>query len=196
MIDLFNIHKSKLKRDLFELYFANLDGEFYIRELARILNRPAGYVRRELMALESSGLFVSEIKGKQKYFRLNKKYPLFKEVKEIISKTIGVEKTLKDVISKTPGIKVAFVFGSFAEGKEDLLSDIDLMIVGSPDEDLLIEKVSKIETSINREINYHIYSTEDIKEKIKEKDSFIENVVSAKKIYLKSSENELQRLCC
>lgn len=185
--------KSKLRRDILRIYFARPENEYYIRELERMLKRPAAYVRRELLALEKTGLFTSEVKGKQKYFRLNKDYPLYSEIKAIVSKTIGIEASLKDLLLKIPYIKIAFIFGSFAEGTEDLLSDIDLMIIGNPDEDLLVDKISNLEQNIGREINYHIYSTSDFKEKVKKRDYFIQTVIASKKTLIIGSQDELQR---
>ncbi|KKL88131.1 hypothetical protein LCGC14_1927760 [marine sediment metagenome] len=196
MIDLFNIHKSKLRRDLFRLYFNHPEKEYYIRELARILERPPAYVRRELMILQKSGLFTSEMKGNQKYFKLNDQYPLYKEIKSIISKTLGIEKSLRNIIEDTANIEMAFVFGSFAKGEEDMLSDIDMMIIGNPDEDEFIEKVSKLETEISREINYHIYSQNDFEGRIREEEPFINNVIKSDKIFLKGAEDDLQRIAC
>src|ERR1700691_3413398 len=39
--------------------------------------------------LERNGLFRSEVIGRQKYFQLNREYPLFDEVRKIVAKTIG-----------------------------------------------------------------------------------------------------------
>jgi predicted transcriptional regulator len=44
---------------------------------------------KELRRLEREGLFRSEISGRQKYFQLNREYPLFDEVRGIAGKTIG-----------------------------------------------------------------------------------------------------------
>ena len=98
---------------------------------------------------------------------------------------------MKAVLSKIKNIKTAFIFGSFAKKNEDSLSDIDLMIIGNPDEDLLIPEIIKIENGIGREINYHIFSAEEWAEKIKQKDNFIENILSGEKIFLIGEKNGL-----
>lgn len=81
-------------------------------------------------------------------------------------------------------IKIAFIFGSYAKGTEDSISDIDLMIIGNPDEDKLVSIIRKLENEIDREIYYHIYSPADLKKKIIDKDSFIGNILTGSKIYL------------
>lgn len=192
-MDILNISKSKLRKGILQLYFSHPEKEYYLRELGRLLDRPAAYIRRELLNLEKTGLFVSEFKGKQKYFRLNKNYPLYKEIKGIIFKTIGVEGSLRELLKNIKNIKIAFIFGSFAKEKEGAYSDIDLMIIGNPDEDKLIFVISELENKLNREINYHIYSLSDIKKKIQKKDTFVKNVLSGPRIFLVGKKNELPR---
>jgi predicted nucleotidyltransferase len=68
---------------------------------------------------------------------------------------------LKDAIYDIMGIESAFIYGSFAKGREKAVSDIDLCIIGGIDEDQLIAKINAIEESIKREINYTLYTPEE-----------------------------------
>lgn len=192
-MDILNITKSRLRKKILQLYFFHPEKEYYLRELERLLNTPASYVRRELLNLKKFGLFTSEFKGKQRYFRLNKDYYLYEEIKKIVFKTIGIEGNLKKMLEKIGNIKISFIFGSFPREKEDQYSDVDLMIIGSPDENKLILQIRKLESQIDREINYHIYSPSDLKKRIKQKNSFIENILFGPKIFLIGNENELSK---
>jgi len=192
-MDIISITKSKLRSRILRLYFSHPEKEYYLRELERLFKKPVAYVRRELLNLERAGLFISQFKGKERYFRLNKKYPLYQEIKKIVFKTVGVEGSLKKILKNIKNIKVAFIFGSYAKGTEDYLSDIDLMLIGAPDEDKLISPIRKLEEGIDREIYYHIYSPSDLKKKINQKDSFIENVLIGPKIFLIGDKNDLPR---
>ena len=91
-----------------------------------------------------------------------------KKLKKIISKTIGVGGQLREGLLKVKGIKKAFIFGSFAKNKEKSESDIDLMIIGTVDENLLISRISKLESSTGREINYHLFELLGMEQKIKQ----------------------------
>ena len=183
-MDIFNFGKSKLRRSILNLYFSHPEKKYYLRELERLLKKPVAYIRREMLALEKAALFNSEFQGKEKYFSLNEKFPLYKELKKIVSKTIGLEKNLADGLADLKNIEAAFIFGSFAKGDQDRLSDIDLMIIGRPDEDKLIAVISRLEAEIGREINYHIFSRDDLTEKIKEKNSFVKSVIRNPKLFL------------
>ena len=54
-MDLINLSKSKLTRELMGFYFANADKDFYLRELERILHHSAGNIRRQLLKYEQAG---------------------------------------------------------------------------------------------------------------------------------------------
>jgi len=193
-MDILGITKSKTRESLFKLYFSDTNKKYYLRELERILKFPVQNIRRELINLEKLGIFQKEKQGKEVYYFLNKKSPIFDELKKIISKTIGIEAQIKKSIKGLNNVKIAFIFGSFAKEEEDSFSDIDLMLIGKPNEDKLISKITKIENQLGREINYHIFSAADWKKKIKEKNSFLENLLSHPKIFLISNQNELRRI--
>jgi len=175
--------KSKLRQKILTYFFTNQEGNFYVRELARILKEDPSNLAKELIRLEKEGIFESEIKGKTKYYRLNKKYPLYKQLKEIIFKTTGVEGGIKNELKKIKNIKEAFLFGSFAKGDYDSQSDIDLLIIGDPDPEKLSETISKLEEKFSREINYIVMGEKEFQRK-KNKEPFLIDVFKNKTIKL------------
>jgi len=190
-MDIFRITKSKLREDLLALYFTNPNKKYYLRELERLLNFSVGNIRRELIKLESTGLFLSENKGNLVYYYLNQSYPLFEEFKSIIFKTSGAPKMLQNSLEKFNGIVHAFIYGSFAKGEEKEDSDIDLLIIGEVNEDKLIEVISNLERRLQREINYAIFGKEDFKKKKEDRNPFILDILKEKKIFLIGDENGL-----
>jgi len=190
-MDVLQIAKSKLRRELLNLYFINAEKEFYLRELERTLNLPVGNIRRELIKLEKIGLFHSKKKGNLTYYFLNKDYPLYNELKSIVSKTIGVKWILKSTLEKIKGIKTSFIYGSFAKNEQKEGSDMDVFIIGKVAENKLIEISKQLEKKLQREINYSLYDYNDFKKKKKEKNSFILELLKQPKIYLIGNENDL-----
>ena len=190
-MDMFRITKSKLREELLALYFTNPNKKYYLRELERVLNFSVGNIRRELIKLKNTGLFLIENKGNLVYYYLNQSYPLFEELKSIIFKTSGAPKILQNFLEKFSGISQGFIYGSFAKGEEREGSDIDLLIIGEVNEDKLIEVIGKLERKLQREINYAIYGKEDFKKKKEEGNPFILDILKEKKIFLIGNENEL-----
>jgi predicted nucleotidyltransferase len=162
-----------------------------VRQLASILAEDPGNVSKELAKLEEEGVFTAEAKGNQKHFYLNKQYPLYNELKSILFKTVGVEGQLKNIIRKIKGVQLSFVYGSYAANKENASSDVDLLIVGNPNEDELLERIESAEQSLGREVNYNIYPTAEFKEKRKRRDNFITNILKRPKIMLKGDLNAI-----
>jgi predicted nucleotidyltransferase len=190
-MDIARIFKSKTRKELFRLYFTNPDNEYYLRELERNLDIPVSMIRKELAHLEDTGIFLSSKKGNMVYYSLNKSYPLFEELKSIVFKTIGIQGLLKETLNKIRGIEVAFIYGSFAKKEEAAISDIDLFIMGKIDDSRLLREIRRLEKLLKREINYSIFTTDEFKKKVKEKDSFIIDLLENQKIFLVGNEDEL-----
>jgi predicted nucleotidyltransferase len=89
------------------------------------------------------------------------------------------------------GIEVAFIYGSFAKHEETAKSDIDLLIIGKIDDSRLLREINKLEEILKREINYSIFRREEFKQKMKEKDSFIKDLLKNPKIFLIGEQNDL-----
>ena len=176
--------RSNLRRALLTHYFSNPSAHLYVRELAALLCVDPTNLSRELARLEHEGLFRSELHGNQKYFSLNRKYPLFKEVFAILQQTIGVIPTLSNALKKVPGIDAAYLYGSFAKGDADAASDIDVLIVGVPAATELAVAVNRLEKLLRREVNYTVITARELKRKLAKDDPFLTDIWNGKHIEL------------
>lgn len=75
--------RSKITVKVLGYFFLNPHESRYINELAEILDLDAGNLYRKLKEMESEGILLSEKRGNQIYYCLNKKYPLLKEIKRV-----------------------------------------------------------------------------------------------------------------
>jgi len=191
MLESLYISKSKIRQSLLTLFFTNPSGRYYLRELQRLLGYSAGSIRRELLRFQKDNLFNTDKVGNLLFYSINTSHPLFKELKSIVSKTVGVEGSLKKTLSSINGIKIAFIYGSFASKKENSASDIDLMIIGNPNTSSLNEKIAELEKRLKREINPTIYSLQEYKIKKKTRRGFIMDLLKNPKIMLAGKENDL-----
>lgn len=180
---------TRLRRKLLAYSFTHCEENYYVRELAGIIGEDPGNLSRELRRMEEDGLYTSSIRGKAKFYSLNRNYPLFDELKQIVFKTAGVEGSLKDIILKYKGISLAFIYGSYAKNKEKKYSDIDLAVVGKFDRDKFTDDIRNLESRLNREINFTVYGEEEFKKAAKEKGSFLNLVIKEKVIILKGRIN-------
>lgn len=179
--------------EIINLFFKNPEKEYYFREIAKNLNKEPSHYQRYLDNLVEDRILLDERRGNMRFFRLNKEHPLYEEIKSIISKTSGLENELKELVDKLDNVECAFIFGSIAKGTENNNSDIDLMLIGNINQDALVTMISSLEGKIAREINYHIYSSQEIIKKIKEKNNFISNIFLSPIIKLKGDPYDFAR---
>lgn len=180
--------------EILKLFFSDPEKEYYLREIARILGKVPGYYQRNLSEFVKNGILHDRRQGNMRFFELNKNHPLYEELKSITSKTIGLEYKLKDLFVSFNEIIYAFIFGSMADGRENSASDIDLLLIGEADQDILIKKINLLEKEINREINYHLYKKTEVLDKIKNKETFFINIFTLPLIALKGSYYEFTKL--
>ena len=179
--------------EILKLFFKDPEKEYYFREIAKNLNKEPSHYQKYLDNLVADKVLLDERRGNMRFFRLNGRHPLYKEIKSIISKTTGLENELKELIDILDNVECAFVFGSIAKGTENNNSDVDLMLIGDIDQNALIAQISSLEGKIAREINYHIYSRQEIIKKIKERDGFISNILLSPIIKLKGNPCDFTR---
>jgi predicted nucleotidyltransferase len=180
MLDL----RSKARQKLLAYYFTNPTTHHHLRYLAQRLSVDPSNLSKELSRLEREGLFRSEVSGHQKYFQLNREYPLFNEVRSIIAKTIGAVPLLAESLKKIDGIEEAYLYGSFARNQQDAASDVDILVIGKPKSDALAEIVQKLERQLGREINYTVLTRKELESRRGRKDAFLENVWHNKHVSL------------
>jgi predicted nucleotidyltransferase len=179
--------RSQARQRLLVYYFTNPEARHHLRDLAERLRIDPSNLSKELGRLEREGLFQSEVSGRQKYFRLNRKYPLFHELRAIIAKTIGAIPLITQSLKKVEGIDDAYLYGSFARNQQDAVSDFDVLVIGSPKGDALAEAMDKLERRLGREINCTVFTRKEFELRRARKDAFLENVWRNKRVSLMSA---------
>lgn len=168
---------------ILEVFFNHPEKTYYLRELARLLGKEPGVFQKDINKLAENGILESRYEASRHFFELNKKYPLYKELKSMFFKTVGVKGKLQQELKKIKGVKKAFIYGSFARDTEKNTSDVDLFVVGSIDENELIDTIIKLEKKFDREINYTLMTLKEFQKKQKT-NSFVRNVLNQKRIDL------------
>ena len=161
--------------------FLHEGAELYVNEMARKFSLDYGNLSRKLKELEREGILKCRERGHECYYSLNRSYPLLKEYKGIVLKTIGLEQKLRDALGGISGIEEAFIFGSYAGGTMDASSDIDLLVIGAHNTLALQKAVAMFQKEMDREINVISMDSREYKEKLK-KVPFLRSLAKKKKI--------------
>jgi predicted nucleotidyltransferase len=126
--------------------------------------------------------------GRQKYFQLNREYPLFDEVRKIVAKTIGAAQLIAQSLKRIEGIDEAYLYGSFASNQQDAASDVDVLVI--PREEDLAPAVRALERKLGREINYTVLTPKEFGSRRARKDAFLESVWHNKRVSLIGSNEK------
>jgi predicted nucleotidyltransferase len=188
--------RSKARQSLLAYYFTNPTARRHLRDLAERLNIDPSNLSKEFARLEREGLFVSEVNGRQKYFRLNPEYPLLDEVRRIVAKTIGAPHLISEALNKIKGIDEAYLYGSFARNRQDSASDIDVLMIGNPRDESLALAVQQLERKLGREINYTVLTPKEFQLRRARKDPFLENVWRNEHLRLLSRDEKVEAASC
>jgi len=178
------IFGSRIRAKLLGWFFTHEEERFFVRQIAAILGEDPTNLSREMAKLEDLGILKSKREGNLKQFSVNRQCSFFREMKGLVLKTVGVAGRLKEALEGVRGIELAFIYGSYARGKETGTSDVDLMIVGGVDMDRLDRILRDLEKDLGREINYVLYSRTEFKAKRKKKEGFVMGVLSNEKTVL------------
>ena len=89
-------------------------------------------------------------------FRANTLHPLFREIHNILRKTIGIDHVIETIIERLGDVEKVFLVGDFAKGLDSQI--IDLIFVGDIDRSYLLNLVEKAEAVVKRKIRYLIFN--------------------------------------
>lgn len=165
---------------------------WYISELARRMRVPASSLQRELRDLTSAGILKTHKQGRMVYYRANTESPVFPDLRGLLVKTAGLIDVLADALKPLVGqLRLAFVYGSMASGQERSDSDVDLMVIGLVMPSDLALPLRRAREVLGREINPTVYSLAEFNKKRAGKDHFLTNVLTAPRLIVMGSEDEL-----
>ena len=184
---------TKTQQRVLSLLYGKPDKSFYTNEIVRRADMGRGTISRELARLVSAGVLVITRVGNQNHYRANPDTPVYNELLGIVRKTFGIADVIRAVLAPLDDqIDWAFVYGSIAKGEEAAHSDIDLLVAT---ESLayadLMKDLTQAEQLLDRPINPSIYTLEQIKNKLHDKNAFLSRVMEQPKLWVKGSKDDI-----
>lgn len=164
-----------------------------MRELERRSGLALGTIQQELKKLEGMELLVARKDGNRVYYSANNVHPLYEDIHSLVLKTSGLVEVLREALSRQ-GVAAAFVFGSIARGEEGAEGDVDVMIVTDAGLKAVSGWLSGVSEQIGREVNPHVMSAEEFKDRKRAENHFVRRVVDSPKLFVVGDEDELARL--
>lgn len=182
------------RRRILGLLLLRPDEALHGREIARRTGLSSGSVARELVRLAEAGLLQRERRGNQQVYRANTKSPIYPELASILRKTSGLIDVLADALAPVAAkLRVAFVFGSVAQGRETAGSDVDLMLIGDLGFRDAVELLHPAQAAIGREVNPKVFAIDEFSGKLRS-EPFLADVMSKPKLFVVGNANDLEEL--
>src|SRR5215467_7728581 len=168
---------------------------WYLSELAGFLHTRPSSLQRELRSLQQSGILQLRKDGRRTYFKAETRSPIFRELRSIFEKTVGLIPMLRTAM-RPFGDKIvcAFVYGSIARREEHATSDVDLMVIGNVGLGDLSPSLRKVEKRLGREVNVTNYSVDEFRKKVATGDHFLTTVLKGSLEFVKGEQRDLDAI--
>ena len=166
------LFSSQTRLKLLSTFLLHPDQEYFIRELTRLLGEQINSIRRELENLRRIGLVKARHKNRKKYYRVEKEFSLYTDLRNIFSKEIQAESPIVAGLKKLPHVGLIVLAGSFT-GTE---SKVDLLVVGSVKKEV-IEALLLQDPNL-KNVKYSIFSEADFLYRLSLKDRFIREILN------------------
>lgn len=148
-----------------------------------------------MQRLESAGLITAEKIGNQKHYRANRAAAIFDELRSIVIKTVGLADVLRNaILPLQEQVDLAFIFGSIAQGKERITSDIDVMVIGDASFEDIVQAFYSTQETVSREVNPVVMTVSEFSGKVLQGDRFVSRIVKEPRIFLKGGSDDLGKL--
>jgi DNA-binding transcriptional ArsR family regulator len=182
------------RRRVLGLLLLHPDEALHGREIARRTGLPAGTLTRELKRLTDVGLLKREKRGNQQVYSADTSCPVFNEVSGILRKTSGLADVLAEALAPAAErLRIAFVFGSMAQGREIAASDVDLLVIGDVGFAKAVELLHPAQATLGREVNVKVFIPAEFSAKAAT-EPFLRDVLAKPKIFVMGNDHDLAEL--
>jgi predicted nucleotidyltransferase len=161
-----------------KLFLVEPEREFYVTEVAKILNMNKMSVLRALEGMVKAGLMKSRFDNYRKFYKLRDS-PIIKLLKILGNlDSLLVAEFLRKFGSKS---ELIMLYGSRAEGTDVVDSDWDFIMVSNELDVVAVNRIiSELEARFGVQINVKLYTNEEYMEFTEKKTPFYREVIANK----------------
>lgn len=185
---------SKERWRLIKLFLLNENKKFSVAELAKRNKVDGRKIAGILAQLLNAGFIVRRTKSKRNYFMTSKRFPFFKELKDLVIRSnIYPQCENLGKIKNLGNIRLGLISGVFINEPK---SKTDLLIVGDTISRAKMKHLLEdLEAEMGREINYSLMSAQEFKYRANMFDKFIMEILeSPHEIVVNKMVNEIHQL--
>lgn len=173
------IFDSQIRARILKLFLYRPDKNFDLETIKKTLNVGSALINKQCKSLQAVKFIFAKHVGRKKFFKVNKNFDFFNELKELIAKAspASKEKMIKR-LEKAGKIKLALISGVFINSD---ISRADLLVVGDK---IKLSKFNKflkdLEAEVGKEINYALMTTKEFQYRFDMYDRFVRDMLDFK----------------
>ncbi len=182
---------SEVRVKMLSLLLVESHGEsLHVRDIVRKVGTEINAVRRELQRMTRIGLLKRRPRGNKVYYDVNPQFTYYPELISLVSKEAGLGGEIIKKSKELGKITYAVMSKALLRGRVATPMDVDLIVVGSVNADLLKEIILRAEADYKHEINYTVMGEEEFLFRKRRKENFIIQLLSQSRIVLIGDEEE------
>lgn len=151
--------RTPFQGELLAWLYLHPQEEGSLSEIASRFGVSTATASREADRLVEAELIIARRHGNLRLLRANTEGRLAGPLTELFALTYGPIAVLGDLIPPLAGVEEAHIYGSwaarYAGERGGVPNDVDVLVVGTPDEDELYEAAREAEQLLGREVNVH-----------------------------------------
>jgi len=149
--------RSRVTGALLALLYLHPDRDYSLTEAGKAIGASPKVMSTETDRLVTAGLVREARRGQARLIRAETSGPVSRPLTDLLAVTYGPLPVLTDLLSGVPGVAEAYIYGSWAArylGEPGSVPhDVDILVVGMPDEDKLYDLAREAESRLGREVN-------------------------------------------
>ncbi len=187
---------SNAQQPLLACLFGRPEQWFHVKELIRLTGLASASVQRELNRLERGGLIETRRVANLKQVRAFAGSPIFDQLRLIVLKTFGIVEVLQSALLPLASeIRVAFVYGSVAQGTDHAGSDVDVMAISDTlSYGQIMVALELAERQLGRKVQITQYTGEEFLERRRGNHPFLTEVLRQPKLMVLGTEDDIDHI--
>ncbi len=183
-------YTSRVRLKIMYLFFANPNELYHMRQIARLTDEQINAVRRELISMEKSEFLLSKKDGIKKYFLINPDFPFYNEFRSVVMKTGPLGQYVYKNRKSLGMVKFAILTHTYLTSEKSDANNLDMLIVGDPDLQVLEDTVKQAQMEERKEIFYTVITEKDLEMRKKRRDPLVYSLMVLPNAFLIGTHEE------
>jgi hypothetical protein len=149
--------RSRVTGALLALLYLHPERDYSLSEAGKLIGASPKLMSTEADRLVTSGLVREQRRGQSRLIRAESAGPVSRPLTDLLAATYGPLPVLTDLMSDVTEVDEAYIYGSwaarYAGEPGPVPHDVDVLVIGTADEDDLYDKAREAESVLGREVN-------------------------------------------